>query len=185
MELEQLVSDCIQGKRQAQNQLFQLFAPKILGICYRYAGNRDEAEEIMQETFIKIFTNLEQFRFEGSFEGWMKRIASNTAINFVNKKQHLLFVVESKIPDTSSSHDEEDFDIWAEAELVMDCIAELPSGYRVVINMFAIEGFSHKEIGEKLNITESTSRSQFSRAKDALKKIVAERLKKNERAYGR
>lgn len=185
MNLEQIVKDCIEGKRLAQNQLFEAFAPKLLGICYRYAGNRDDAEEIMQEAFIKIFSHLRDFRFEGSLEGWMKRIAVNTAINFLHKRQNMMFIVESRMPDRSED-DAEEFDIWAEAEMVMECISLLPSGYRIVINMFAIEGFSHKEVGDKLNISESTSRSQYSRAKEALKKLVAERLKKNETAsYGR
>lgn len=182
-EPEALVRECIQGKRQAQNRLFELFAPKLLGVCYRYAGNRDEAEEILQETFIKIFNNLENFRFEGSLEGWMKRIAVNTAINFVNKRQSTLYVIENRLPD--HAEDEEEFNIWTEAEKVMECIAQLPPGYRVVLNLFAIEGLSHKEIGDRLNITESTSRSQYARAKEALKKIVTDSVKKNEKVYGR
>lgn len=166
---DELIKGCLAGKRSAQNRLFDKYAPKMLGVCYRYAQTEHDAEDIMQDGFVKIFANLEKFRRESSLETWMKRVMINTALNFLKATQRLRMEADIEVAENNA-----DFSInqyhTIDSQLLMQCIQTLPAGYRVVLNMFAIEGFSHKEIAEELNITESTSRSQFARAKMLLQK---------------
>ncbi len=166
---EELIKGCLAGKRAAQNRLFDKYAPKMLGVCFRYAQTEHDAEDIMQDGFVKVFANLEKFRKEASLETWIKRVMINTALNFLKATQKLRMEADIDVVEnnadiaTSQYHD-------IDTQVLMQCIHSLPAGYRVVLNMFAIEGFSHKEIAEQLEITESTSRSQFSRAKILLQK---------------
>lgn len=171
LQEEELIEGCIAGKRSAQNRLFDKYAPKMLGVCYRYAQTEHDAEDIMQDGFVKVFKNIEKFRRESSLETWIKRVMINTALNFLKSTQKLRMQA-----DISAVENDSDFSMnqWSsiDASLIMECIHKLPAGYRVVLNMFAIEGYSHKEIAQQLNITESTSRSQFARAKALLKKKI-------------
>ncbi|MBM3170825.1 MAG: sigma-70 family RNA polymerase sigma factor [Bacteroidetes bacterium] len=173
--LDHIVSDCLRGKPTAQRELYDRYASLLLGICFRYANGRDDAEEILQQSFIKIFTRMESFNNQGSFEGWMKRVTINTALNFLSSQKRLGFT-EEVTPHTAFHNEDPEAEMIRsmEHEKLFECIGRLPDGYRVVLNLFAIEGLSHKEIGERLGITESTSRSQFVRAKSALKKILEE-----------
>jgi RNA polymerase sigma factor (sigma-70 family) len=163
-----LVEKCLKGLVSAQESLYKRYYRLIMGICMRYAGNRDEAKEILQEGFIKIFNNLETFKFEGSLDGWVKRIVVNTAIDYIRKRN-----IEPKTIEINDNlpFNESIVETMNKDDLIK-CINQLPAGYRSVFNMYVIEGFSHKEIAEKLGITEGTSKSQLSKAKEFLKGII-------------
>jgi len=180
---EELIQGCLEGKRSAQNRLFDKFAPKMLGVCYRYSQSVLEAEDIMQDAFVKVFANLKTFRRQSPLEGWIKRIMINTALNYLKAGQKLR--LES---DISAAENAPEVSVWQfheiDTAILMRCIQSLPQGYRVVLNLFAIEGYSHREIAEQLRITESTSRSQFLRAKELLKKKL-EAIQKFDTNYER
>lgn len=166
---KELIANCIKGKRESQKELYTMFAPKMLGVCYRYATTFNSAEDILQEGFIKVFKNLSKFKGQGSFEGWVRRIMVNTALDIIKKYNN--YKNEMDIDDYSDKIDvPEDALDRLYSEDIVEAIRELPPGYKVVLNLYAVEGYSHKEIGEMLDITESTSRSQFSRAKVLLAK---------------
>ncbi len=173
MNEEILVKKCIEGDNRAQKKLFDLFAPKLFGVCLRYMKDHDLAQDTLQDGFVKIFTKLSDYNSKGSFEGWMRRITVNTCLDQLRKDQKLK--VNTPIDDVSflvkDNH-------WIEEELtakdLLKLVESLPDGYRVVFNMFAIEGYSHKEIAEQLNISENTSKSQFSRAKSHLRRKLIE-----------
>ena len=143
----------------------------MLGVCYRYTGNRYEAEDLLQEGFIRAFHHLKDFRGDGSLEGWLRRIMVTTALNFLKREKQLR---EQRELNDATEETDEAVDILKQLESaeVMKLIQQLSPGYRAVLNLFAIEGFSHKEIGEMLGINESTSRSQFTRAKQMLKRLI-------------
>ena len=173
MNEEILVKKCIEGDNRAQKKLFDLFAPKLFGVCLRYMKDHDLAQDTLQDGFVKIFTKLSNYNGKGSFEGWMRRIVVNTCLDQLRKDQKLK--MNTSIDDVSflvkDNH-------WIEEELtakdLLKLVESLPDGYRVVFNMFAIEGYSHKEIAEQLNISENTSKSQFSRAKSHLRRKLIE-----------
>ncbi len=165
-----LVKKCCRGNQHAQKTFYDRYSDKMMGVCYRYVHNRQDAEDVLQEGFIKVFTSLSQFKFEGSLEGWVRRIMVRTAINYLNKnkrnRQQLdVDEVIRKSLDTA--------DMGLRKQDIMNMLSNLPEGYRMVINLYAIEGYSHKEIGEMLHISEGTSRSQYSRGKKMLKEIQA------------
>jgi RNA polymerase sigma-70 factor (ECF subfamily) len=166
---KELIKACIAENRNAQNLLYNRFASKLLGVCYRYAQTIGEAEDVLQDGFIKIFNNLSAFRFESSLETWMTRIMVNTALNHLKSTKKLK--LESSLDVLSNepsvvSYQHHSIDV----NLVIEYIHELPIGYRVVLSMFAIEGYSHAEIAKALGIKESSSRSQYLRAKALLEK---------------
>lgn len=163
---KELIFACLKGDRQAQKSIFHMYAGKMMGVCMRYSKTRQEAEDMLQEGFIKVFTHLEDFGHEGSFEGWMRKIMINTTLKNNLKKQ--IQVEELNIETTREDGSEpEIFSHLSEEELVK-IISELPEGYKMVFNLYAIEGYSHKEIGEMLQIEESTSRSQLVKARRML-----------------
>ena len=160
-----LINECLKDNRIAQEQLYKRFASRMLGVCFRYARSRDEAEDLLQDGFVKVFLHLKKFKGEGSLEGWVRRIMVNTAINYLKKNRIFFEKVEDhevELENYGSLNNDMD------SREIMQEIQKLPSGYKAVFNLFAIEGYSHKEIGEILNIAESTSRSQFTRARFAL-----------------
>jgi RNA polymerase sigma factor (sigma-70 family) len=168
---EELVKGCIKGKRQHQDMLYARFAGKMMAVCLRYMKNEMDAEDVLQEGFMKIFDNINKFKFEGSLEGWMRRIVANTSINKLRKKDVL------KGSDDADSKDVE----WNDNILdkmdstkIFELIQNLADGYRVVFNMYVIEGYSHKEISEKLEIEEVSSRTQLAKARKILKKQILE-----------
>jgi RNA polymerase sigma-70 factor (ECF subfamily) len=167
-----LLKACLQGDRLAQRDIFNMYAGKMMAICIRYTRHRQEAEDILQDAFVKVFTNLESFEHNGSFEGWVRRIIINTAIKNNQKKSvsHEDIGLENIKEDSAGP---EVFSALSEEELIK-LISNLPDGYRMVFNLFAIEGFSHKEISELLNIEESTSRSQLLKARRILQEKVLE-----------
>jgi RNA polymerase sigma factor (sigma-70 family) len=163
-----LVNDCVKGSQRAQKTLFEKFAPKMLAVCQRYAKNTEEAEDILQDGFVKVFMKLKDFKQEGSLEGWIRRIMVNTALDQIRKNGR--FLGDTDVDAVGYKLDSNDF--IAEnlmAEDLMKLIRSLPDGYRTVFNLFAIEGYSHAEIGEMLGVTESTSKSQYSRARAHLR----------------
>jgi RNA polymerase sigma factor (sigma-70 family) len=163
---KELISACIVGDRQAQKSIFHMYAGKMMGVCMRYSKTRQEAEDMLQEGFIKVFTHLNDFGHEGSFEGWMRKIMINTSLKNNLKKQ--IQVEELNLETTREETAEpEIFSLLSEEELVK-LICDLPEGYRMVFNLYAIEGYSHREIGEMLHIEESTSRSQLVKARRIL-----------------
>ncbi|MDP2338234.1 MAG: sigma-70 family RNA polymerase sigma factor [Bacteroidota bacterium] len=167
-----IISDCIAGNPKAQAKLYQQFAPKMFGVCLRYAKDRTEAEDNLQEGFIKVFTNLKTFRNDGSLEGWIRRIMINVSLEKI-RKQHLLYPVEDvTIYDTVNFSD--DVISKISADDLIKLIQELPPRYQMVFNLYVIEGFSHQEIASEMSITQGTSKSNLSRAREILKKKVQE-----------
>lgn len=169
-----LIDGCINGNRQMQELLYNRFSPKMYGVCLRYSGNPEDARDLLQEGFIKIFKNLSKYRGDGSFEGWIRRIFVNTSIEHFRRKVSLYNVTETQ---ENSIEDKEwsVLDNLAEKDII-NMVNQLSPGYKAVFNMHVIEGYSHKEIGEALGINEGTSKSQLARAKLVLKKMVESRL---------
>lgn len=168
MDDETLIKECVKGNAKAQRMLFDKFSSKMLTICRRYMSDNAEAEDVVQEGFVKIFLKLPEFKMDGSLEGWVRRIMVNTALDALRKNKKFaqdssLDDVGYKISDLGNASDD------LQAEDLLKIIQQLPDGYRMVFNMFAIEGYSHKEIGELLGISENTSKSQYSRARAYLK----------------
>ncbi|MBL0181473.1 MAG: sigma-70 family RNA polymerase sigma factor [Chitinophagaceae bacterium] len=171
MTEELMLAGCIRNNATAQEALYNRFSPRMLGVCYRFAKNREDAEDMLQEGFIKVFTQIHQYRNEGALEGWIRRIIVHTCINVLKKNKKFSDSVD--IIHASSVHvNEEIIPSIMQAKQVVECIRTLPIGYRTVLNLYAIEGYSHKEIAGMLDIEESTSRSQYTRAKAMLEEIL-------------
>ena len=172
MNQEELIAGCIRGDRQSQKELFRQYSGKFLSVCIRYTRHRMEAEDILQDGFIKIFKNLEKFEGKGSFEGWMRRIMVNTALKNYHKSSYQKEKIG--IEDyQEGALDPEVISALYEEELLA-VIKELPDGYRVVFNMYVIEGYSHREIANELKIQESTSRSQLVKARKMLQLKISQ-----------
>ena len=171
MTEELMLAGCLKNNAAAQEALYNRFSPRMLGVCYRFAKNREDAEDMLQEGFIKVFTQMFQYRNEGALEGWIRRIIVHTCINILKKNKKFSDSVD--IIHANSLHvKEEMIPSIMQAKQVVECIRMLPIGYRTVLNLYAIEGFSHKEISVMLDIEESTSRSQYTRAKAMLEEIL-------------
>jgi RNA polymerase sigma factor (sigma-70 family) len=168
-----LVIECVKGNIRAQRELFDKYAQKMLGVCMRYTKNTEQAEDILQDGFIKVFNKLKDFKNEGSLEGWVRRVMVNTALDQIRKNGKLLGNIN--IDDVGYKIENNAFTLEKMmAEDLMKLVQSMPEGYKVVFNMFAIEGYSHGEIAKTLGISENTSKSQYSRARNYLK----ERLEK-------
>lgn len=165
-----LIHGCLQGNRRMQEELYRRFSPRMYAVCLRYAGNTEEAEDILQEGFLKVFKKMDSFRSEGSFEGWMRRIFVNTAIEHFRRKRYLLPVTEREENTIEGKYLSVLDDLAARD--IMALVQELSPGYRTVFNMYVVEGFTHKEIADILGISEGTSKSQLSRAKVILQDMV-------------
>jgi RNA polymerase sigma factor (sigma-70 family) len=172
-----LIKGCIAGIRKYQEELYNIHSSKMYAVCLRYCKDADDAQDVLQDGFVKIFKNLEKFRFEGSFEGWIRRIFVNTAIEHYRKKSNNFSIneqIETGLEDLNTTA----LDNLALKDL-MSVISELSPGYKAVFNMYVIEGYSHKDIGEILKISEGTSKSQLARAKSILQKILKEKYNLN------
>jgi RNA polymerase sigma factor, sigma-70 family len=172
-EESQLIEDCQKGIAAAQRQLYEQYSRKMMGVCMRYVNNYETARDLMHDGFIKIFLNIGSFAHEGSFEGWMRRIFVTTALEFLRKNDILRESYDLSTSYEVQEHDESIIDRISADEL-REIIAGLPAGFRSVFNLYAIEGYSHKEIGDMLGIAESTSRSQFARARALLQQKMVE-----------
>jgi RNA polymerase sigma factor (sigma-70 family) len=171
MTEEQMLAGSIKNNAASQEAFYNKFSPKMLGVCYRFAKNREDAEDMLQEGFIKIFTQLHQYRNEGALEGWIRRIIVHTCINILKKNKKFSESVD--IIHAHSIHIKEDMiPSIMQAKQIVECIRMLPLGYKTVLNLYAIEGYSHKEIAAMLDIEESTSRSRYTRAKAMLEEIL-------------
>ena len=172
---QELIDLCIKGDRMAQRALYDRLASRMLSLCLRYVGDRTTAEDIMQEGFVTLFTRLDSFKGHGSFEGWARKIFVNTALMYLRKKDALKMSDDIDVARNLSTDMASQMEDIGYLEL-MKLITSLPSGFRTVFNMYVIEGYSHKEIAEMLDISEITSRSQLSRARTWLQnKIRANR----------
>lgn len=180
VETQYLIEMCIKNDRKAQGLLYRKFASRLYGTSLRYAGGKDDAQEILQDAFIKIFKNLKNYLGTGSLEGWMKRIVIRTAIEHLRKKhRNIQFeaMQEPELSDWTYSYAFEQMN----ADEIMKAMEQMPTGYRMVLNMYAIEGYSHKEIAEELKINEGTSKSQLARAR----KYLYDYLEVKNKIYGK
>jgi len=167
-----LIKGCILGERRMQEELYLRFSPRMYAVCLRYAYNAEEAEDILQEGFIKVFNKLTSFRNDGSFEGWIRRIFVNTAIEHFRRKRYMQPVTQNEEKGIEGNYLSA-LDDMAEKD-ILGLIQRLSPGYKTVFNMYVIEGYTHKEIADMLGISEGTSKSQLSRAKVILQDMVKE-----------
>ena len=187
-QVKDIIKNCVAGKRAAQKQLFELFYGTMLGVCMRYTKDKDAAQEVVQEGFIKVFEKLNEFDFTGSFEGWMRRIMVNTSIDAIRKKKRRAFATDEDFileqnPLYTDDKDDDKFLNELKAEEAMKAIQELSPAYQTVFNLYVIENYSHKEIAEILEITEGSSKSNLAKAKQNLRKILKEKFEKIDRNY--
>lgn len=167
----EIIKGCKAGKHKSQRCLYERYSKKMLGVCLRYCHSKEDAEDVLQEGFIKVFSNIDTFKEEGSFEGWIRRIMINTALN--NYQSNLKRYYQADISEELEIvADNPDAFARLSATELLTLVQSMPLGYRMVFNMFAIEGYSHKEIGDMLDISENTSKSQLSRARVYLQKKI-------------
>ena len=170
MNLDRIISDCLKKDRQAQKRLYEHYSPILLGIIRRYISTIEDAEDVLVEVFVKIFEKMKQFNHNGSFEGWMKKIAVNEALMFLRKRK--LITVDVKLIDQFEHHDgEEIFHQMAKRD-ILAVLDELPPGYKTVFNLYIIEGYKHREIAELLGISINTSKSQLILAKKRMRDLL-------------
>ncbi|HVY74992.1 MAG TPA: sigma-70 family RNA polymerase sigma factor [Puia sp.] len=174
MTEEAILQGCLKNHAAAQRELYQRYSPKMLAVCFRFAHNREDAEDMLQDGFIKVFLQIHTFSNKGAFEGWIRRIIVHTCINHLKKNKRFNESVDL-IQANSAQVREESIPSIVQAKQIVDCIRLLPIGYRTVLNLYAIEGYSHKEISRMLEIEESTSRSQYTRARQMLEDILVKR----------
>jgi RNA polymerase sigma factor (sigma-70 family) len=168
MDEQELILGCIAARPKAQKALFDIYAPKLYVVCLRYLKDQMRAQDVLQDTFVKIFANIGNYKSEGAFEGWLKRIAVNTCLDQLRKDKKLL--TDVSIDDVSHKLSTDSFSVEKlMADDLLKLVQALPDGYRTVFNLFAIEGYSHQEIAQQLGISESTSKTQYLRARAYLK----------------
>lgn len=171
MTEEVILQGCLDNLSTAQEALYNQFSPRMLGVCYRYARSREDAEDMLQEGFIKVFSQIHQFKSEGALEGWIRKIIVHTCINSLKKNKKFSDSVDL-VHASGIQIKDSNIPSLLQAKQVVECIRLLPVGYRTVLNLYAVEGYSHKEISMILEIEESTSRSQYTRAKGLLEEIL-------------
>jgi RNA polymerase sigma-70 factor (ECF subfamily) len=181
MEETDMIKGCLRGDRACQKMLYEKFYSKMMGVCMRYAKDRDEAKDILHEGYIKVFDKLRNFGSKGSFEGWIRRIMVNTAIDHIRRNKHEYLIVNTVYASDqgASVADESDDNLMnsVDQEEVMKAIQNLSPAYRAVFNLYVIEEYSHKEISEILDISEGTSKSNLAKAKFNLKKNLIHLVK--------
>ena len=165
----QIVEGCIAGKRRSQSQLYKQLAPVMLGVCMRYCHNRVEAEDVLQEAFIKVFRNIKSLQKPAAVVGWVRSIMVNTALTHYKKnKIYHEEIIDDNIPDADYSEEENMNQV--DPKILMELIQSLPEGYKMVLNLYVFEGYTHREIAEILEISENTSKSQLSKARKYIRK---------------
>jgi RNA polymerase sigma-70 factor (ECF subfamily) len=180
----EIIEGCARHERKAQQMLYDKYSRFLLGVCLRYATDRSEAEDILQDSFLKIYFSIGDFSGTGSFPGWLRKVAVNTAITHYHKNlkhRYHIEIEEYVSVETGTSSFEEDFFTSDELYKVLN---ELPAGYRMVFNLYAVEGYKHKEIAEMLGIDTNTSKSQYSRAKAVLRDKLEKLRKVRDKYYG-
>jgi RNA polymerase sigma-70 factor (ECF subfamily) len=180
-QLKAIIDGCLQNDRRSQEQLFKLFYGKMLPVCIRYVSDRDTAQEVLQEGFIKVFEKLGAFDHKGSFEGWIRRIVANTAIDAIRKSKKDPYRTDNdndfKIGAEDLMVDREEMEtLELKAQVAMEAVQKLSPAYRAVFNLYVLEEYSHKEIGVILGISEGTSKSNLAKAKMNLQKILSEKF---------
>ena len=165
MDLEELIHNCKKGKRQAQAELYRRYSGVLFGMCLKYSKNRTEAEDNLHDSFMTIFSKIDQYSFQGSFEGWIKRITVNTVLQKYRKEQHLNIVSEEIEDDAEVDTEQADISL----NTLLGYIQELPHKYRLTFNLYVLDGYSHKEISEMLGTSTGTSKSNLARAKTILR----------------
>jgi RNA polymerase sigma factor (sigma-70 family) len=168
----ELIEGCRRQDRQAQKHLYDQYASKFYALCCRYIKDKMEAEDVLITAFTKILNRIDQYTGEGNFEGWMRKVVVNDALSYLRKHKNMYLETDISAADYEPDYDK--LENQLEAEDLLKMIESLPTGYRIVFNLYAIEGYSHKEIGEQLGISENTSKSQLSRARAALQKCLME-----------
>ncbi len=180
-DFKYLVQECISGKRQAQEQLYRLFSARMFGICLRYCKDYDEAKDVLQEGFVKVYSKLNQFTFSGSFEGWVRRIIVNTAIEKLRVQSRSVSL--ENVPETADEMEEEELPAISQQEL-LEMVQSLPAQYKLVFNLYVFEDLGHKEIAAMLGITEGGSKSNLSRARAILQQKVKSKIGNKVRIFG-
>jgi len=177
--LDDIVRKCVDGDRKAQQELYKIFYSKMMGVCYRYSNNAEDAKDLLQDGFVKVFKNLSKYNFNGSLEGWIRRIIVNTAIDHFRKNKNVFFVDDEDDFLLENSKIESSDSIYSQfgVEEIMKAIQSLSPAYQTVFNLYALEGFQHKEIAEKLNINEGTSKSNLAKARKNLQNILLKKEK--------
>jgi len=170
-----IIELCKAGNQKAQKQLYQLYSTAMFGICCRMMSGRQEAEDMLQESFTEAFMSLDSFRYESAFGSWLKKITVNKCINALKKKKGL-FVTEENIPEIAEGDEDYELPSSLNVKNVIDAMEQLPEGYKVVFSLYLIEGYDHSEISQILGISEATSKSQFSRAKKRVKDLIKHKL---------
>ncbi|MDR1155431.1 MAG: sigma-70 family RNA polymerase sigma factor [Bacteroidales bacterium] len=180
MEERQLIEGCVRGESWAQKTVYELHAPAMMSVCQRYVCDRETARDLLHDGFVKLFTKIHTYSGAGSFNGWMRRIFVTTALEHLRRNDVLRNSVDiGEFDGPVAEPDVSLFEHLSSSDLLA-CIASLPDGYRTVFNMHAIEGYSHVEIARELDVSESTSRSQYARARQLLQKTVMDRVEKLE-----
>ena len=168
MSLNELIKQCAKNDRKAQEEIYQLFSGKLFSICLKYSKNKQEAQDNFQDGFITIFNKIGQFKFKGSFEGWLKRVMVNTIL-LKYRQKNVLSLVTEEIPDEVIVDIDDD---EISLDFLLNLIQELPDRYRMVFNLYVLDGFSHKEVSKMLQIAEGTSKSNLARARAILKQKI-------------
>ena len=174
MTEQNLIESCIHNNAAAQRELYNRFSGLMFAICFRYANTKEDAEDMLQDGFVKIFTRIITYENKGNFQGWMKKIMVNTCINHLQKNRKFSEIINIETQQ-NLEFKEESISSKLLGKQVMQCLLMMPIGYRTVINLYAIEGYNHKEIGDMLNISEATSRSQYVRGKAVLESILIDK----------
>ncbi|HEX8462102.1 MAG TPA: sigma-70 family RNA polymerase sigma factor [Segetibacter sp.] len=179
-----LIKNCLKGKPDAQKQLYEEFAPLMLGVCYRYTKSLQDAEDILQEGFVRVFTFLNQYNKEGELGAWIRKIMVNTALNYLKKSRKYQYDL---LFDNTDLHvvTTDDPEVLLQAKELAELIRQLPTGYQTIFNLHAIEGFSHVEIGQMLGISDNTSRSQYMRARQLLINWLTNTTGSKKKVYAR
>ena len=176
MDIDLLIKEAIKGHRSAQKQLYDCHAAAMLGVCYRYTKSLQDAEDVLQEGFIKMFNNLERYREDGEFAAWLRRIMVNTCINYLKKNSRYnaeLVFNDRDLAPVIMAVAEDGAESTLNVKQMLSLVRQLPTGYQAIFNLHAIEGYSHVEIGSMLGITDVTSRTQFFKARKLLRKWIA------------
>ena len=170
--VQQVVDGCVNGDKLAQRELYAMFYSKMMGVCYRYAKDPDEAKDILHDGFLKIYKNIKKYNFKGSLEGWVRRIIVNTAIDHFRKSKNMFAISETNVESEMIESRTNDYDVYAQLNKqdLMKTVDSLSPAYKMVFNLYAIEGYSHKEIAERLNISVGTSKSNLAKARMNLQK---------------
>ena len=180
-QINQLIDGCIKGDRNSQQVLYKMFYGKMLGVCMRYVKDQDEAKDLLQEGFIKVFGHISDFEKSGTLEGWIRRIMVNTSIDFYRKnKKNILKVdsdyLETKVENIEDENDANEYN-GLQPKDIMDAVQKLTPVYRTIFNMYVVDGYTHKQIAEQLGINEGTSKSNYFKAKANIRKLLADKIK--------